>query len=598
MKMDKIKKTIDYLLRYKMYSLAIMFFIIVGTTLEGFSASMIIPFLQQIISPGTSILPGLPFLKRIAGFINYADSGYPLFIILIFLFFLILFKSLFLLFGKRIIWKLRFSIYRDLQNELFGLIVNTGLTFFDKNKSGHIMHSFNRETERIATYMFNFLTLVTVVLQIIVYLAVLAVISWKFTIGSFLMVMLIFPVVHLIRKNKELYSIASNKSQADLNFILMEILTGMRTIKLFIAENISGERFRENLREFISRDYKSNIWQELLSPAFEVFIFGSISLIFGISIVFFRIDFSKILPEMVAFMWIMFRTFNQVNSFNHFRTEMAGCIGAFNSYEELVGKLKDAVLPNGSIKIETLTEKITFENATFGYSSDRKVLRDVSFVIPKGRVTAIVGGSGEGKSTVVHLIPRLYDIEGGKILVDGIDLKDIDIYSWRRLIGFVSQDVFIFNSTARENIILGLKKVSSERIINAAKTANIHDFITSLPSGYDTILGERGIRLSGGQKQRISIARAVIREPEILILDEATSSLDSESEYMVQEAIDKACHNRTVIVIAHRLSTVRNADQLIVIEEGKIIEQGTHEGLIKSKGRYWQLYSKQFNGQY
>lgn len=587
--MDKINKTARYLIKYKRYSVSILFFVILGTAFEGFSAGMLIPILQQIISHDINVFAKIPVLYKLHLLSNFKGTKEILFVLLAFTFSLILLKNILIFTGKKLIWKLRSLLYKDLQNELFDKLIAGGINFFDAAKSGHIMHSFNRETELISTYMFNILTLATILIQISVYLLVLAFISWRLGILCIFLIVLIFPVVHFIRKRKEVLSILSNKAQAEVSFILTEILSGIRTIKLFTAENIMRGYFRKELDGFTHKDYKANVYQELLTPVSEVMIAGAISAIFiiGISL---KGKVDMPLPQIIAFMWILFRLLNQLNNFNHFRTEMAGCVGAFDSYERLLRRIENSIPANNYLKLGQFSDKIEFKKVTFSYGEGKEIFKDLSFDIPKGKITAIAGSSGAGKSTIANLIARLYDVTRGEIMVDGINLKLIDLHSWRSKISFVLQDTFIFNVSARDNIAFGLPEISEEKIIIAAKTANIHDFITTLPKGYDTLLGERGVRLSGGQRQRISIARAVIREPEILILDEATSALDTESERLVQGAIDTICKNHTVIVIAHRLSTIENADKLIVIENGQKVEEGTHKELLELSGRYCQLY--------
>lgn len=591
--MNRLNKTIQYLLKYRVYPISIIFFIIIGAALEGFSVGMIIPFLKFFVSPTTKVFSNISILNKFDFLVNM-DAKSAFLIIILFIFLLVLLKNIFILTGKMLMWKLRFSLYRDLQTDLFDRLIISGVTFFDSTKSGHLLHSFNRETELISGYMFNFLNLIAITFQMAVYCLILFLISWQFCIISAFLIIFIFPVIHFIRKKKESSGSLANKNLADTNFVLMEILTGFRIIKLFIAENSVKKYFLHSVNKFIKKEYEAYAWQELITPASEVIILGLISIAFIKVIYSINIDFNSVLPVTIAFMWILLRLLSQLNNFNHFRTEMAGSIGALESYEGLLLRIEKSTPANGHLKIENFRDEIEFKNVTFGYTMSKEILKNVNFVIPKGKITAIVGSSGVGKTTVVNLVPRLYDPTQGQIMIDGINLRDIDFYSWRSKIGFVSQEVFIFNAAVRDNIVFGLQDINEQKIVAAAKAANIHDFIMTLPDGYNTILGERGVRLSGGQKQRISIARAIIRDPEILVLDEATSSLDSESERLVQEAIKRVCLSRTVIIIAHRLSTIQNADKFIVMENGKIAEQGTHEDLLKANGYYANLYRLQY----
>jgi len=249
--------------------------------------------------------------------------------------------------------------------------------------------------------------------------------------------------------------------------------------------------------------------------------------------------------------------------------------------------------PN-AMKIDDVNEQITFKNVGFNYEGTKNILENISFSLKKGTVTALVGASGAGKSTIADLIPRFYDVVDGKIEIDGIDIKNLDINALRKMMGIVSQETILFNDTIGGNIKYGLRSVNDQQLKNAAKNANALDFILEQPNGFETMIGEKGVRLSGGQRQRIAIARAILKNPSILILDEATSSLDTESEYLVQKAIDNLLVDRTVLVIAHRLTTVENADTIIVMKDGQIVDLGSHDDLLKKDGLYTRLYKKQF----
>jgi len=342
------------------------------------------------------------------------------------------------------------------------------------------------------------------------------------------------------------------------------------------------EAFESLFRMLLNGAKIQLVYQTLLLGIFFAIVYITVSYFkFGTSVI-------------VTFFFVLYRLSPKVGTLNNYRHYFLGEFPGFRSVADLIRETSAPQIKSGRKVFEKLNESIKFEDVYFSYG-DEDVFKGLNAVFKKGKTTAIVGASGVGKSTIIDLILRFYDPTNGRILIDGTDLKELDLQTWRRAMSVVRQDTFLFNDTVRKNILLGDPEASESEVIKAAKLANAHEFIVKLPQGYDTLIGDRGLRLSGGQRQRLALARAIIRNPQILILDEATSALDTESEQLIQEALKEIERDRTTIIVAHRLSTIEKADNILVIENGKVIEEGSHAELIKKNGAYAKYYSLQFN---
>ena len=379
--------------------------------------------------------------------------------------------------------------------------------------------------------------------------------------------------------------------------ILKETINSIKIVKAFNMEKYENKKFEDENRKYFNLIFRQSKLAHLLTPINEM-----IGLFLGILLIWFGgIEVLKDDPTMnaedfIKFILLLFAMMQPIRKLANvnvqFQIGIAAADRVFNVFDQK-NELKEDENP---IEINGFKSKIIFDNVHFKYNeNDKEILRNINAEINKGNVTAIVGPSGAGKSTFIDLIPRFYDVNKGKILIDGIDIKKIKLDHLYKLIGIVTQQTILFNDTIKNNIIYGKSKTTEQEILDAIEVANLTQFIKKLPDGLDTIVGENGVKLSGGEKQRISIARAILKNPEILILDEATASLDSESERKVHKAIDNIIKNRTVIIIAHRLSTIKNADKIIVIDNGQLTEQGTHEDLIELNGKYKQLFDNELN---
>jgi len=503
-------------------------------------------------------------------------------------------KTGFMYMGARNMVTIRTGVLRDLRNAIFNKIIALPLSFFSEEKKGDILSRMSGDVSEVENSVMSSLNMVFQnFIMIVVYFTTMLIISWELTM--FVLVMLPFALFLMGRVSKKLKK-PSREGQAQLGELLSQVeetLSGLRIIKAFNAEDkIKGrfskqnEKLRGTMRKIARRQQLAHPMSELLGTtiiAIVVWFGGSLILrnqttIVGSTFIYYLIIFYSIINPAKAFSQAWYTIQRGMASM------------------ERIDKILSA--ENGIVDTETpehtqdFTGEIRYENVGFRYQTD-PVLYNIDLVVHKGQTVALVGQSGSGKSTMVDLLPRFYDVETGRITIDGHDIRNLPLLELRHLMGNVNQEAILFNDTFFNNIAFGVETATLQQVEEAAKIANAHDFISATENGYDTNIGDRGGKLSGGQRQRISIARAILKNPPILILDEATSALDTESEKLVQEALENLMKNRTTIVIAHRLSTIRNADLICVMHEGRIVERGTHEELLKKNGAFKRLYDMQ-----
>jgi len=402
-------------------------------------------------------------------------------------------------------------------------------------------------------------------------------------------------ILYCIHKNRQMKHLfmENRKKIAGVNSAVQDSLAGIRVVKSFTGENVEQEKFRISNNKILTtkeNNYFCMGTYHATNGFFQGILYTSVLVVGGYFIAQGSLEAAD-LALYALYIGIFLKPVDMLIDFTELLQK--GYTG-FVRFKEVVDIVPDIQDSPDAVEITDTRDEIVFDNVSFNYGDDEKVLKDVSFTIESGKTVALVGPSGGGKTTICSLIPRFYDVTKGSITLDGRNIKDITQKSLRQNIGIVQQDVYMFYGTIRENIAYGKAGATEEEIIEAAKKANIHDFIISLPDGYDTFVGERGTRLSGGQKQRISIARVFLKNPPVLILDEATSALDNESERYIQKSLEQLSHGRTTLVIAHRLSTIRNADKIYVIEEGRIKESGSHTQLLEENGLYAKYYNMQF----
>lgn len=490
-----------------------------------------------------------------------------------------------------------YGAMNDLRNLAYEHLHQLPMSFFKKEKVGNLISRFTNDVAIVqSSITATFLNLIREPLTIIVFLVIAVSISWQLTIIALIVLPFTMLIIYWIGLILRKQSGRIQAKIADITSILQETISGVKIVKSFSMEDYENKKFFRETRNYFKLILRIVRVRNLSSPLTEF-----LSVIIGVFIIYYGgilvLEHNTLkASEFLGFLFAIFQLMPPIKELSSVNNRIQESSAAGDRIFEILDTKPNIHDHERSVHIDSFKKDIVFENVTFKFEdSDEPVLQDISFRVDKGEILALVGPSGGGKSTLVDLIPRFYDPTSGGIFLDGINIKEIKLKSLRNLMGIVTQETFLFNETIRNNIAYGLDDCPLEKIIEAAKTANAHNFIVETPDGYDTIIGERGVKLSGGQRQRLSIARAILKNPDIMIFDEATSALDNESEILVQEAIERMMFNRTTFVIAHRLSTIRNATRILVLDRGKIIQMGKHEDLLADEtGLYRKFYEMQF----
>ncbi len=488
------------------------------------------------------------------------------------------------------------SIIRSFRDKLFEKYQRLSLDYFHSRRTGQIISRVTNDVVVLNESIdIGFNRLVTDSIMAILFAAFLVVISWKLTLLAMVIMPLVFLFIWFIGKKLRKYSERSQERMADVNAVLEESVNNIRIVKAFSMEKFEIKKFYEATYNFFKALLRMTRIRHLASPINDTLtsIAGIIILIYAGSQI---IDGTGELDagDFMTYVVAMFSLIKPVKSLSQIHIKLQEGMAAAERIFNVLDTPEKVTDPATPKILTNLTDSIKYSNISFSYNGTDKVLDDISFSVRKGEVVAFVGPSGGGKSTLLDLLPRFYDPQSGSISIDNYNIKELSLNSLRSLMGIVTQETYLFNDTVRNNIAYGIENVSDKTLRDAAQMANAHEFISKLDNGYDTPVGNRGVMLSGGQRQRLAIARALLKNPQILIFDEATSALDTESELLVQDAIDKLMSSRTSLVIAHRLSTIQHADRIIVIEKGKIVEQGSHRELLQLNGTYKRLHSIQF----
>ncbi|HWP71864.1 MAG TPA: ABC transporter ATP-binding protein [Gemmatimonadaceae bacterium] len=568
---------------------------LLAAVLDVFTITLLIPFLNALFNqPQTGLITQIQ--QRVVGaFLDPADRMGSLRNILILIMVAVVVKNLLIWLSSQLGASLQEYVTRDLRNAIYRHLQRLPLPYFTRTKTGQLLTRVLNDTQQTKAVITESVTRsIQSAAMVITSIVALFMISWRLALLTLvtapLLIGLLQPVLRSLRRGHRRLS----NQFGDMTSVVQEAVSGIRLVKSFGGEEYEYGRFREASDKYARGMMRVTRLAQLAIPITETV--GT-----GVAVIVLWFGAREVLvagsldgTTLIAFLALTLRILQPLKQLSQVPTVAALSMAAAERVFEVLDAESEYDRDRGTRTVSALNQGIEFEKVAFAYE-EAPVLDNVSFTARRGDITAIVGASGAGKTTLVDLIPRFYEPTRGQVLIDGIDSREIALRSLRSLIGIVSQDTVVFNDTVRNNLAYGGSgRFSEEQVIAAARAANAHDFISQLPDGYDTVLGERGTRLSGGQRQRIAIARALLIDPPILILDEATSALDTESERLVQEAIDRLLRGRTVFVIAHRLSTVAHATQILVLDQGRVVEHGTHEDLLARRGTYHRLHALQF----
>ena len=488
------------------------------------------------------------------------------------------------------------SAIRDIRNRLYGHLQRLSLGFFERQQTGQLMSRITSDVGTLQTFLQSVsIELIGDLFTVIVGVAYASLIDWRLALVTLAVMSLIAWPVSTVGRALRRTGRTIQARWADLTGVLQESLSGMRVVKAFQLESLTGERFNQHSESVFRAGLRGARLVGILTPSVEFLATLALAAFiwFGAR----RVQLGLLAPDQLfTFIFVVGFISNPVKRLSRMYGQVQHALAAGERVFQLLDEQPQIEDASGAIDLPALRGEVLFEHVSFAYGDGPLVLQEIDLAVRPGEIIALVGPSGAGKTSLVNLLPRFYDPTAGRVLVDGYDLRMVSVGSLRSQLGIVPQETLLFHATVAENIAYGRPGASQHDIIRAAKLANAHDFITGLPDGYDTLVGERGQTLSGGQRQRVAIARALLRDPRLLILDEATSSLDSESEAQVQEALERLMQGRTTFVIAHRLSTVRRANRLVVIQGGRVVEAGTHQELLAIGGVYARLYQRQLRG--